>query len=107
MKREVDLSKNASKRHDESEGLDGVFNNESDSKPDITDINTNSTNNINDIVIEFDEDVESINVAVLLRLKPSTVKALDDLAWQTRKSRNAVAQILLDKAISNVKIKKK
>ena len=58
----------------------------------------------NDIIIETDR-VDKINVPIILRLKPSTIKNLDDIAYKTRRSRNYVAQKLLDQAITNVKLK--
>ncbi len=87
---------------------DGIFNigNNNINKDIKSDI-TKDSNNTKDIIIEFDSDVEKSNAAILLRLKPSTVKALDDLAWEIRKSRNYTAQILLEKALANAKIKKK
>jgi hypothetical protein len=57
----------------------------------------------NDIVIEMNDLIDNINVPIIARLKPSTIKNLDDIAYRSRRSRNYVIQQLLDQAIKKLK----
>jgi hypothetical protein len=73
---------------------------------DINDkVNDSNHDSTNDIIIETGNIVDNINVPIILRLKPSTVQNLDNIAYKTRRSRNYVAQQLLDQAMKNVKLK--
>lgn len=104
MKKVVNLSGNADKRHS---GLDSLF--EGDITTDINEkVNSDiitDINDANDITIEMNDLVDNINVPIIARLKPSTIKNLDDIAYKTRRSRNYVIQKLLDQAMANVKLK--
>jgi hypothetical protein len=102
MKPKVDLSNNASKRQGPLDSLlEGDISNDTNS--DIT----QDISDTNDITIEVNNDYETAKSTIILRLKPSTVNALDEIAYKARKSRNYIAQKLLDQAISKVKIKTK
>lgn len=100
MKPVVDLAKNA---EDRTGGIDAVL--EDDSKSDIKDDTNDIKHDSNDIIIETGDQIDRINVPIILRLKPSTINKMDDIAYKTRRSRNYVAQQLLDQAMNNVKLK--
>lgn len=102
MKHKVDLNSNAAERHT---GLDSLL--EGDIKNDTNSDITKDIGDSNDIIIEIDSNFESAKSTIILRLKPSTVNAIDELAHQARKSRNYMAQLLLEQAVSKVKFKKK